>query len=86
MHNVRQMKGTSPGLLYTTVNRTGQLSVPARLKEVIFTDFPVHDTRIKKGESVCSLYVLMNIMLVQGRDPLNDKHKGKQFCMKCTLL
>lgn len=34
------MKGTGPGLLYTTVNGEGQLSVPVRLKEIIFTDFP----------------------------------------------
>lgn len=34
------MKGTGPGLLYTTVNGKGQLSVPVRLKEIIFTDVP----------------------------------------------
>ncbi len=39
MLNRRQVKGTGPGLLYTTVNGKGQLSVPARLNEIIFTDF-----------------------------------------------
>lgn len=33
------MKGTGPGLLYTTVNGKGQLSAPARLKQIIFTEF-----------------------------------------------
>lgn len=45
--HARQVKGTGPGLLHTTVNGKGQLSVPARLKEIIFTDFPSHVTWIK---------------------------------------